>query len=115
MRRSITFGVTLGQQDLGVYLLDPTIEDTVRSAVSRTTAGSYLTLAPAAARDIVEAIRRAMSRELGSSSSPVLMTHPDIRRFVRKLIENDLPQVKVISFAELLPEITVKPVATVSV
>jgi type III secretion protein V len=115
MRRTISYGLTLGRPDLGVYLLDPTIEDTVRGAVSRTSAGSYLTLAPAAARDIVEAVRRAMSPDLESGSTPVLMTHPDIRRFVRKLIENDMPQVKVVSFAELLPEVTLQPVATVSV
>jgi type III secretion protein V len=31
-------------------------------------------------------------------------------RFVRKLIEIELPDVRVISFAELLPEVTVRPV-----
>jgi type III secretion protein V len=42
----------------------------------------------------------------------VLLTQPDVRRFVRKLIENDLPHLKVVSYGELLPEIAIKPVAT---
>ena len=41
----------------------------------------------------------------------VLLTQPDIRRFVRKLIEGELPDVWVVSFAELLPEVALKPVA----
>jgi type III secretion protein V len=40
----------------------------------------------------------------------VILTQPDVRRFVRKLIEVDLPDVWVVSFAELLPEVTLKPI-----
>ena len=41
----------------------------------------------------------------------VILTQPDIRRFVRKLIEPEMPDVWVVSFAELLPEVALKPVA----
>ena len=41
----------------------------------------------------------------------VILTQPDIRRFVRKLIEVDFPEITVVSFAELLPEISLRPVA----
>ena len=37
-----------------------------------------------------------------------------IRRFVRKLLETDLPQVTVVSFNDLLPEIALHPVARAS-
>ena len=103
LRRAITHELTRGARELDVWLLEPSIEDTIRGAISRTTAGSFLTLAPAAGRDIVTAIRRALG------NGKVLLTAPDVRRFVRKLIETDLNDVRVISFAELLPEIAVKP------
>ena len=35
---------------------------------------------------------------------------PDIRRFVRKLLELDLRDVRVASYAELLPEVAIRPV-----
>ncbi len=41
----------------------------------------------------------------------VVLTQPDIRRFVRKLLEPEIPDAWVVSFAELLPEVTLKPVA----
>jgi type III secretion protein V len=112
-RRSITHSLTQGRGELGVLLLDASLEDTVRGAVSRTAAGSFLTLAPAAARDIVSAVKRALD-PLGTSVPPVL-TQPDIRRFVKKLLEVDLPDLRVVSYAELLPEIAIKPLATARV
>jgi type III secretion protein V len=91
-----------------VVLLESQIEETIRSAVSRTAAGSFLTLAPAAARDIVTAVRRSLPQP--SDGPPVVLTQPDIRRFVRKLLELDLREVRVVSYAELLPEIAIRPV-----
>lgn len=110
LRRAITFRLTRGVSQLGVVLIDPTIEDTVRRAVTRTTAGAFLTLPPAAARDVVASLKRA-SDEAGANGRPVFLTQPDIRRFMRKLIETELPAATVVSFAELLPEVTLKPLA----
>lgn len=107
MRRALTHQLTRGSGELEVLLLDTMIEDTIRGAVSRTAAGSFLTLAPAAARDVVRAIRRA--REASETPPAVVLTQPDVRRFVRKLIEVDLPEVRVVSYAELLPEIALRP------
>jgi type III secretion protein V len=44
----------------------------------------------------------------------VLLAAPDTRRFVRKLVEIELPELRVVSFAELLPELTLQPLATAS-
>jgi type III secretion protein V len=108
LRRAITFRLTGGAEGLAVVLLDPIIEDTLRRAITRTAAGSFLTLAPAAARDVVSAVKRAW-READTKDA-VLLTQPDIRRFVRKLVEIDLPEANVVSFAELLPEVNLRPV-----
>jgi type III secretion protein V len=110
MRRAITFRLTHGAAQLGVILVDQMIEDTVRRAITRTPSGAFLTLPPAAARDLVTALRRAIG-EGGVATDAVILTQPDIRRFVRKLIETELPDVTVVSFAELLPEVALQPLA----
>jgi type III secretion protein V len=114
LRRSITHTITRGQRELSVVLLDQNIEETVRSSIARTPAGSFLTLAPAAGRDIVRAVRRSLESAPPGSAPPIL-TQPDIRRFVRKLLELDLPEQRVVSYAELLPEIAIKPAAQATV
>jgi type III secretion protein V len=120
LRRATTYRLTGGRRELSVCLLDGSIEEAVRHAITRTASGSFLALAPAAGRDIVAAVRRALSEVHASNAvaaavpSPpavVVLTQPDIRRFVRKLIEIELPETTVVSFAELLPEISLRPVA----
>jgi type III secretion protein V len=109
LRRPLTFKLTRGAPQLGVILIDDLIEDTVRRAIQRTAAGSFLTLAPAAARDVVTALRRAAGE--AAPEPPIYLTQPDVRRFLRKLLEAELPDAHVVSFAELLPEVTLKPLA----
>jgi type III secretion protein V len=110
MRRAITYTLTRGSGRLDVVLLDSVIEDTVRHAVTRTAAGAFLTLPPHAARDVLSAITRAIKSAEPHPSPVVILTQPDIRRFVRKLIEPEMPAAWVVSFAELLPEVALKPV-----
>jgi type III secretion protein V len=105
--------VTRGSGSLEPLTLDESIEEVVRGAISQTTAGSFLTLSPAAGRDIVASLRRALSacpEEL--QRHPVLLTQPDIRRFVRKLIEAEFPGARVVTFSELLPETTIRAAGT---
>ncbi len=112
LRRPLTFKLTRGAPSLGVVLLDPAIEDTVRRAIQRTPTGSFLALAPAVSRDLLASLRRASDEASSDGSGPVVfLTQPDVRRFVRKLLESDLPDALVVNFAELLPEITLRPLA----
>ena len=111
MRRAVTHKLTRGQHQLGVITLDGLIEDTVRRAVTRTPAGAFLTLAPAAGRDIILAVKRAVGESALPSHHVVILTQPDIRRFVKKMVESELPGVTVTSYAELLPEVALRPLA----
>ena len=108
LRRPLTFTLTGGAPELDVILLDVALEDAIRAAISKTSAGSFLAMAPAAARDVVSAVRRAIDRSDAGRDRAVVLTRPDIRRFVKTLLETDLPRVRVVSFAELLPEVTLK-------
>ena len=108
--RAITFRLTGGLGQLDVVLLDSLLEDTIRRAITRTAAGAFLTLPPQAARDVLASVRRAFA-DAAKVGTGVILTQPDIRRFVRKLIEPEMPEVWVVSFAELLPEVSLKPIA----
>ncbi len=111
LRRAITFRLTGGAGHLGVILLDALLEETVRRAITRTPAGAFLALPPHASRDVLASLKRALACERAAPGPNVILTQPDVRRFVRKLIESDLPDVFVVTYAELLPEVALKPVA----
>ena len=95
---------------LPVYLLDPAIEEAIRDAIQRTASGSYLALPPDLAKEIIGAFRA----ECGQLETLVL-TQADVRRFVRRLVEVELPDLTVLSYQELAPEVQVQPLGRVSI
>jgi type III secretion protein V len=116
LRRAITHKHAGDGGVLAAYLLDPIIEDTIRDAIQRTATGSYLALEPQLSRDIIAAVGRAVGP--GGPDGPsraVLLTGAEIRRYVRRLVETDLPGVAVLSFQELAPEAQIRPIARISV
>jgi type III secretion protein V len=113
LRRQITH-VHARSGLLPVYLLDPMIEDAVRDAIQRTATGSYLAMAPDMARDVIDAVKRECSAAT-ATDGVLLLTQADVRRFVRRLVEVDMPDVSVLSYQELAPDVTVQPLGRVSV
>lgn len=97
------------EQRMPVVLLDPIIEDTIQSAIHQTSSGLTLTLETEICRQVILSIAEAIQPVIASGRRPVILTNSDIRRFVRKLIESDLPQVAVLSFDELPSELTIQP------
>jgi type III secretion protein V len=114
MNRAISFKLTRGSGELRVILLDDIIEDTIRRAIVRNEAGAFLTLAPAAARDVRDAIAQALA-PMPLDAPRVFLTKPDVRHFLRQLIKVDLPHAVVVSYADLLPSVRLVPVARVTV
>ncbi len=113
LKRQISFKYSSGQNMLPAYLLAPRVEETVRSAIRQTSAGSYLALDPAASRKLVDNIKKAVGKLPTSGSRPVLLASMDIRRYMRKLIESDLYELQVLSYQELVPEVNIQPLARV--
>ena len=113
LRRYISYKYSLGQTILSVYLLDPEIEDMVRGAIKQTSAGSYLALDPDSVQMILHSMRNIIQPPPPGGQPPVLLTAIDVRRFVRKLIESEFPDLPVVSFQEIVPEIRIQPLGRV--
>jgi len=113
LKRQISYKYSSGQNILPAYLLAPKVEDTVRGAIRQTSAGSYLALDPAASRKLVENVKKAVGDLAAAAQKPVLIVSMDIRRYVRKMIEQDLYELPVLSYQELTTEINIQPLARV--
>lgn len=113
LKRYISYKYSQGQSILSVYLLDPEIEDMVRGAIKQTSAGSYLALDPDSVQLILQAMRNVVSPTPVGGQPPVLLTAIDVRRFVRKLIEGEFPDMAVLSYQEIVPEIRIQPLGRI--
>lgn len=114
MRRYISFRYALGSDTLFVYLLDPEIEDVIRGAIRRTSTGSFLSLDPTIAHDILDAIRREIAEQVPTAQQPVIVTDMELRRFVRKMVELEFQNLAVLSYQELTPELNIQPIGRIS-
>lgn len=113
LKRYISYTYSQGQSILAAYMLDQEIEDMIRGAIKQTSAGSYLALDPDSVQLILQAMRQTISPTPAGGQSPVLLTTMDIRRFTKKLIEGEFPELAVLSYQEIVPEIRIQPLGRI--
>jgi type III secretion protein V len=114
LKRYISHKYTRGGNTLVVYLLDPQIEETVRSAIQHTQSGSYLALEPEITQEILSAVRNEVGNLPPTAQNPVILTTMEIRRYFRKLVELEFPHLAVLSYQELSPDMNIQPIARVA-
>jgi type III secretion protein V len=106
LRRKICHGLTEGKPILFVHQLDIELQEVLRNSIHHGAAGPYLAMEPENIEKLLEATRMSIGALPPTAQRPVIVADKDIRRFVKKAIEHDFPNVAVISYAELTPEIT---------
>lgn len=112
MHRYITYKATRGQPTASVYIVDPNTEDLIRSNIKETTDGSYLSLSPEYSNQIINSAQKVIKQAI---YPPVIVTTMDIRRFVYKIVSRVYPNIIVISYQELSPNVETKPIGTISI
>lgn len=115
LARAISFQHATNHDTLLVFLLDIEIEDMIRNSIEHQSQGSFLSLEPAIAQEILSAIKEKLDALPPRATKPIILTPQDIRRFARKLIEHEFPTVAVLSFQELSPEYKVQPIGRISI
>jgi flagellar biosynthesis protein FlhA len=104
IRRSIVEPFVNAQREIAAYLVDPSIERAVETAIEHGELASGLSLAPETARDIVTRFTRKIDR----TESAVVVTTGGARHFIRQILEQTLPSTTVLSHNEIPVEMTVR-------
>ncbi len=86
---------------LNVLTLDSAVEEQMRKSIQQTEHGAFLTLDPASAQRIVHAIKIAVDDVMARGYQPVMLTSPNIRRHLKKLVDRFMPNITVLSHSEL--------------
>jgi flagellar biosynthesis protein FlhA len=93
--------------------LDPAMEELINSHLERSDRGTTNTLPPQTAQQIVQHIVAKSGELTQAGRSAVLLCGPQIRSAVRRMIESSAPQLAVLGYNEIVPEVTVEAVALV--
>jgi len=113
LKRYISYKYSDGKNILACYMLDPKVEETFRSSIRQTSAGSYLALEPDTTEAILKAIRSTVTTLVNKKNS-VIVTSMDIRRYVKKLIDLEKLKIDIVSYQELSDDIVIQPLARIS-
>ncbi len=98
IRRTVVKPYLSPKAELAVYLVDPSVEQAIESAVQHTEQNSILVLSPQAARDIVTRVERKLDRR---EVPTAVLTSSGARYFLRQMLENSLSNVSCISHNEV--------------
>ncbi|HJW72854.1 MAG TPA: flagellar biosynthesis protein FlhA [Geothrix sp.] len=99
--------------ELGVLVLDPTIEQTLQGGIEQTDRGSFLALEPGRTQELLNRIANGIAAIL-PGAQPVLLTNPVVRPHLRRLLERALPHLVVLSHSEIPMDVRVVNLGTVS-
>jgi type III secretion protein V len=114
LKRKICYQISQGRPLLFVYRLDPEIEEIFRNSIRQSAGGAYLAMDPAHSQLVLEAARAQIGNLPPGAQRPVIVTDGEIRRFVKRLLDFAIPDVTVLSYDQLTPQINLQPLGTIS-
>jgi flagellar biosynthesis protein FlhA len=94
--------------NLRVIALDPALEQQLAEALVQTADGEFLAMDPNMAAQIVDSAAEQVELAIAAGGRPVLLCSARVRRHVRMLCEQRLPQLAVCSYNEIAPGIGVE-------
>src|SRR3954470_5110199 len=94
--------------NLRVIALDPGLEQQLAEALVQTADGEFLAMDPNLAAQIVDSAAEQVELAIAAGGRPVLLCSARVRRHVRLLCEQRLPQLAVCSYNEIAPGIGVE-------
>ncbi len=104
-----------GQNVIRAITLDPKAEDLVNAHVERSERGAFLNLPPETQSRLTQVVRQKIEEAMPNAGGQniVVLCSPQIRMWVRRIIENVLPHVPVLGFNEIVRGVEVKSLGLV--
>ncbi len=98
-----------------VITIDPKVEQMIIDSVQKTEFGSYLTLDPAVSNSIVNNLSKNVQKLIQLGGQPIVLASPVVRLYFKRLTENVIPGLVVLSYNEIDPSVEVQSVGMVSI
>jgi flagellar biosynthesis protein FlhA len=98
---------------LHAIALDPMLEQEIAEALVQTADGEFLAMDPARAAGLVDVCADRVDHALARGGRPVLLCSARVRRHLRRLTEQRLPQLAVCSYNEIVTGVSVETVGII--
>lgn len=98
-----------------VITIDPQLEQMIMDSVQKTEVGSYLTIEPSVINKIINNLVKHVEKIVQLGKQPVVLASPVVRLYFKRLTEQSIPGLVVLSYNELDPGMEINSVGMVSV
>lgn len=98
-----------------VITLDPKLEQIILDSLQKTETGSYLTLEPTVANTILGSLSKQVQKLMQLGQQPIVLASPVVRLYFKKLADQAIPGLIVLSYNELDPSLEIQSIGVVSV
>jgi len=113
LARSIIRPYVTPEGVLPVMTVEPRLEEIISQSVQRTEHGSFMTMDPTLAQQIINMVKARVEQFMDKNYQPIILTSPAVRRHLRRLVERFIPLLVVISHNELVPDIEIRSLGSV--
>ena len=115
LKRAISTKYFPANEVTSVVTLDPKIEQEIMGAIKQTEQGAYLTLEPDRIKNIVSAVESETSKLESVGKSAIVITSPIVRMYFKKMIEDYIKDLIVVSYNEITSDVELQSVGMVTV
>lgn len=105
----------IGDSKSNVITLDPKLEQVIIDSVQKTESGSFLTLEPGTTNRILNNLSKQVQRLLQLGQQPIVLASPVVRLYFKRLTEQSIPGLVVLSYNELDPNIEIQSVGSIGI
>ncbi len=98
-----------------VVTLDPVIEQLIMDSVKQSEQGTYLNMDPESMQKVLDATGVQAEKLVESGRVPIILTSPIVRIYYKRIVEERYPDIIVVSYSELDPNIELQSVGMVTI
>lgn len=114
LKRTITRRFSDGGQ-IRVITLDTETENKIVSSVKKSEQGSYLAMDPQSIQALIASLNAQIEKIKDVVPSPIVLTSPIVRIYFKKLVDQFIPGITVLSFNEIDNSVQIQAVGNVSI
>ena len=98
-----------------VITLDPELEQTIMTNVQQTEQGSYIALDPVTTQKIYDSLANQVQKLTSMGLTPVILTSPIVRTYFKRLVEQNAPDLVVLSYNEIEASVDIQSIGMVTI
>jgi len=117
LKRTITKTLITQDNTVRPLTLGKNLENVIFGEYNKTKeqGAGYTGLDPSYYNKIISAVRDGVKKSTDAGLSPVVLTSPRIRLFLKNILNEIVPGISVVSTSELSPNVKIKPVGTIEI